>query len=274
MKVWFRAIGERRRLRNSNRREGKSNDSTSTELSLTYSDKKSIRFSSAIPTLQARPDDTNTAPATSKEFPTTESLKGDLSANSYSCNTSSVVSSTSTLLERSLRKHNSAPSSGTEDETDDPFILIPRQQHPYAHLDFYHDSYPQLTLPPASSPKQHQLLFIHGIPVHIIHAPTKIFVVDLVPDSVCESWRRLVQTHLSSLPTNGRRGWRTLYTYTKMDLPCADIPSFAPVVALLLERIRDVLAGITKSTCGSGASARCLRPRSWKEPHFLRYQAG
>jgi hypothetical protein len=63
--------------------------------------------------------------------------------------------------------------------------------------------------------------------------------------------------------------WRTLYTYTKQDLPCGEVPG---LTARFTNRIMtDVIKIVGEVYCQANEAVK-LRPRSWKEPHLLLYQ--
>lgn len=62
----------------------------------------------------------------------------------------------------------------------------------------------------------------------------------------------------------------TLYTYTKMDLPVCEIPNMREKYT---ERILIDVKRIVGEVFGKKKEALALRPRSWKEPHMLLYQA-
>ena len=64
------------------------------------------------------------------------------------------------------------------------------------------------------------------------------------------------------------KSWRTLYTYTKMDLPCNEVTSLPP----LIQRVMTDIIKIVGVVHGQRKAASFLRPRSWKEPHLLLYQ--
>ena len=66
-----------------------------------------------------------------------------------------------------------------------------------------------------------------------------------------------------------KQTWRTLYTYTKMDLPCGEVPGLMDGI---VDGIMSTVVDIVGSVYGNARAASKLRPRSWKEPHLLHYQ--
>jgi hypothetical protein len=64
--------------------------------------------------------------------------------------------------------------------------------------------------------------------------------------------------------------WRTLYTYTKMDLPVCEVPDMREKYT---DRILLDVKRIVGEIFDKKKEALALRPRSWKEPHMLLYQA-
>jgi hypothetical protein len=98
----------------------------------------------------------------------------------------------------------------------------------------------------------------------------KIFVIDLVPRSVCELILQMTEDHLrrAEVDKGVAETWRTLYTYTKMDLPCSEIEHLQIVTDEIIKDVVDIIGEIFRDS----AAAKSLKPRSWKEPHLLRYQ--
>jgi hypothetical protein len=70
-----------------------------------------------------------------------------------------------------------------------------------------------------------RVFYCKGARVTMVDETLKIFVIDLVPKEVCELILQMTEDHLRR--AEGNKGvaetWRTLYTYTKMDLPCSEI---------------------------------------------------
>ena len=63
--------------------------------------------------------------------------------------------------------------------------------------------------------------------------------------------------------------WRTLYTYTKMDLPVVEVKDMVKHTDNIMHHVKKIVGEIF----GMKKEAMKLRPRSWKEPHLLLYQA-
>jgi hypothetical protein len=122
---------------------------------------------------------------------------------------------------------------------------------------------------------------LHG-QVEIIDWSTKVFVIDLVPPAVCDILRSTISQHCQTQKLNGQITWRTLYTYTKMDLPCCEIAKVQDISQQLIDNINGLLSLLfaagdqhehdTNNNDKNGPLPIVLRPRSWKEPHFLRYE--
>lgn len=89
----------------------------------------------------------------------------------------------------------------------------------------------------------------------------------MVPPAVCDLLRSTVMHHCQAQQLDGKKTWRTLYTYTKMDLPCCEIQKVTEITQRLIANINQILSLLFKTPIE-------LHPRSWKEPHFLRYQHG
>ncbi|GMI23189.1 hypothetical protein TrCOL_g3525 [Triparma columacea] len=111
---------------------------------------------------------------------------------------------------------------------------------------------------------------------------TKIFEVDasvgcfvfqaLTPDE-CDALIRIAEDHAQKAEQADKpmaiKGWRKLYTYTSMDLPVQDIRSSMcngpDLKSWLMEKICKVAGAYY------GCHPNVLKPRTWKEPHFLKY---
>jgi hypothetical protein len=95
----------------------------------------------------------------------------------------------------------------------------------------------------------------YGMKVTMIDANLMIFTIDLVPPEICDVILSCMHRHVRYMEAMGNadKCWRALYTYTKMDIPCAEVY-------------------IIGHMYGRPHEASCLRPRSWKEPHLLMYQ--
>jgi hypothetical protein len=109
-----------------------------------------------------------------------------------------------------------------------------------------------------------------GVRVTMLDDDCKIFVIDLVPRSVTELILQMTEDHLRRAEVNKgvKETWRTLYTYTKMDLPCSEIDHLQIVTDEIVADVVEVIGEIFRDP----DAAKSLKPRSWKEPHLLRYQ--
>jgi predicted 2-oxoglutarate/Fe(II)-dependent dioxygenase YbiX len=87
----------------------------------------------------------------------------------------------------------------------------------------------------------------------------------MVPAAVCDILRSTVDHHCRTQTMRGKTSWRTLYTYTKMDLPCCEVPNVTDIAQTLITNVNGLLSFIFNTPVA-------LNPRSWKEPHFLRYE--
>ena len=96
----------------------------------------------------------------------------------------------------------------------------------------------------------------------------KIFVVDLLSEDECNWILHHTEQHVvNSVPT-GTETWRKLFTHTQFDLPCCEVLPLRPMTNELLIQIRKIIGDLFKARRGASR----LAPRSWKEPHLLRYQ--
>jgi len=120
----------------------------------------------------------------------------------------------------------------------------------------------------------------NGVKVTMIDEARKIFVIDLLSEKTCTLIRNITEDYIERLEKskaarsrnrNGdtTKGWRTLYTYTKMDLPCSEIKGLADNIT---NRIMSDIVKVVGEVYGKKIEASNLRPRSWKEPHLLKYQ--
>jgi hypothetical protein len=73
--------------------------------------------------------------------------------------------------------------------------------------------------------------FSHGSEVYAVDEENKVFVVDLVDAKTCDLIVKLADEHCARVEKNGNHAasWRTLYTYSKMDLPCVSYNIFYSV---------------------------------------------
>jgi hypothetical protein len=117
--------------------------------------------------------------------------------------------------------------------------------------------------------QRHSFIF-QGMKVTMVDETTKVFVIDLLLRKECKAIRSMIDEHVAEVTKRGEeaKGWRSLYTYTKMDLPCSEIATMQPVVAMIMRRVVRVVGHVYENI----KAASKLKPRSWKEPHFLKYQ--
>jgi len=103
----------------------------------------------------------------------------------------------------------------------------------------------------------------------VVDWANKIFAIDMVPQDVCDLIRSLTDKHVAHSKALGQPSpWRTLYTYTKMDIPCCEVPGMSSI----MNRIFVDVARVVGVVFDQPQAATYLRPRSWKEPHLLKYQ--
>lgn len=112
---------------------------------------------------------------------------------------------------------------------------------------------------------------INGKKVTIVDDNLKVFVADLLSPETCTLVRTMADDHVRQVHENGNRvpTWRTLYTYTKQDLPCSEVENLC---SLVTDSITASVKEIVGEIFGKQAEASQLRERSWKEPHLLLYQ--
>lgn len=107
----------------------------------------------------------------------------------------------------------------------------------------------------------------------MIDEAKKIFVVDLISPTTCDQIRIMADNHTQDLiqSVSNAETWRTLYPYTKMDLPVIEVKDMAKKYT---DQIHDEVKNIVGEIFGGSMKkeAMKLRPRSWKEPHLLLYQ--
>lgn len=122
----------------------------------------------------------------------------------------------------------------------------------------------------ASSPAE--IITVLGKRVTMIDQVRKVFIIDLLSPEECDEIRMMADNHTLDQSHSGSPTpvWRTLYTYTKMDLPVCEVTDmrekYTDRILLDVKRIVGEVFGKKKEAMG-------LRPRSWKEPHMLLYQA-
>lgn len=111
---------------------------------------------------------------------------------------------------------------------------------------------------------------INGFKVTMIDKELKVFVVDLLTPETCDLVRCMANEHVKRVHESGSKvaTWRTLYTYTKRDLPCSEVKGLTSrVTDHIMASIIDVVGAIYDKK----EEAAKLHPRSWKEPHLLSY---
>ncbi len=111
---------------------------------------------------------------------------------------------------------------------------------------------------------------INGFKVTMIDEELKVFVVDLLTPETCDLVRCMTNEHVKKVHESGNKvaTWRTLYTYTKRDLPCSEVKGLTSrVTDHIMASIIDVVGAIFDKK----EEAAKLHPRSWKEPHLLSY---
>ena len=70
-----------------------------------------------------------------------------------------------------------------------------------------------------------EVMTVLGKRVTMIDPVRKVFIIDLLSPSVCDEIRMMADNHTREVHKSGLKTetWRTLYTYTKMDLPVAEV---------------------------------------------------
>lgn len=122
----------------------------------------------------------------------------------------------------------------------------------------------------SSSPPP-KIVNINGKKVTIVDWNLKVLVFDLLSPETCALTRTMADDHVRKVHENGNRvpTWRTLYTYTKQDLPCSEVENLSTLVT---DSITASVKSIVGEIYGKPKEASRLRERSWKEPHLLLYQ--
>jgi hypothetical protein len=112
---------------------------------------------------------------------------------------------------------------------------------------------------------------INGHKVTIIDEQLKVFVVDLLTSETCDLIRHMADKHVKDVHESGSNAatWRTLYTYTKRDLPCSEVKGLTSRVT---DHIMANIIAVVGEIHNNKKEALKLHPRSWKEPHLLLYQ--
>ena len=103
--------------------------------------------------------------------------------------------------------------------------------------------------------------------ITIVSEEHKIFVVDLLPAETCDWILQETTNHVAHCVKECRVSYRKLYTHTLHDLPCSEVVALRPLTNQLLHDIRKLVGHL----CTNPQGAATLVPRSWKEPHLLRY---
>ena len=104
--------------------------------------------------------------------------------------------------------------------------------------------------------------------VTVVSEEFKIFVIDLLSAEHCDWVLQCVEQHTASAAASGRETWRKIYTHTCLDLPCCEVLPLRPLTNNLMMQVRQIVGRTWKAR----RAASGLVPRSWKEPHLLRYQ--
>jgi hypothetical protein len=128
-----------------------------------------------------------------------------------------------------------------------------------------------MAFPNAASPPA-EIIAVLGKRVTMIDPVRKVFIIDLLSPEECDEIRMMADKHTVDQSHNGSHApvWRTLYTYTKMDLPVCEVTDMREKYT---DRILLDVKRIVGEVFGKKKEAMALRPRSWKEPHVLLYQA-
>jgi hypothetical protein len=104
--------------------------------------------------------------------------------------------------------------------------------------------------------------------VYVVDEAAGVFVFNLLSASECDDIVAGAENHISTVGNDSNKNWRKIYTYTKMDLPMDDLEEvdlFKGMKDKLMTNICSVVGGYY------GCDQKSLRPRTWKEPHLLKY---
>ena len=115
-----------------------------------------------------------------------------------------------------------------------------------------------------------KVITVCGKRVTMIDDARKVFVIDLLSSEECDEIRTMTDSHVRNIIQSGsdEETWRTLYTYTKMDLPIVEVKDLGKrYTDQILHDVKKIVAELF-----GRKDAMKLRPRSWKEPHLLLYQ--
>jgi hypothetical protein len=79
-------------------------------------------------------------------------------------------------------------------------------------------------------------VYSYGKKVTMIDPNLMIFVVDLVPPELCNAILDCTSRHVRYMTATGNadKCWRSLYTYTKMDIPCAEVPGLGDIMQRIM----------------------------------------
>ena len=106
---------------------------------------------------------------------------------------------------------------------------------------------------------------MEGSIVYDVDQSLGVFVAEALTPAECDNLVGMAEKHVTSSILQGKVGWRKLYTYTKLDLPFSEILGSNPGVKdWLMKKICAILG------CYYGCDPKLLKPRTWKEPHFLK----
>eukprot|EP00978_Attheya_sp_CCMP212_P031543 scaffold119690_cov56-Attheya_sp.AAC.3 len=93
--------------------------------------------------------------------------------------------------------------------------------------------------------------FIRGTKVTMLDEEKKIFIIDLLSPGVCNKIRRMAHNYVTQIHSSGstKPTWRTLYTYTKMDLPCNEVPNLSnEITDLITEDVKTKVPNLPDHT--------------------------
>ena len=122
-----------------------------------------------------------------------------------------------------------------------------------------------------ATPNNPRVVTINGCRVTMIDDDRKVFVIDAVTPEMCDRIRTMTDDYVreTALTNPNKQTWRTLYTYTKMDLPCGEVTG---LMKKAVDGIMKNVVSVVGAVYGNKKAAAKLKPRSWKEPHLLHYQ--
>ena len=122
-----------------------------------------------------------------------------------------------------------------------------------------------------ATPDNPRIVTINDCRVTLIDDERKVFVIDAVTPDMCDRIRTMTDDYVreTALTHPNKQTWRTLYTYTKMDLPCGEVTG---LMKKAVDGIMKNVVSIVGTVYGNRKAAAKLKPRSWKEPHLLHYQ--